>query len=200
MASDGSLDGGRPVTAGDEQPFDLQRRSAGLSDTARLVLAVVLVCALVVAVATGIFLVLQRNDSSSSSLNVDATMRAQLEQRAEIQSAAEAFVVNLNSYSQGDFAGYRDRLAPLVTPNFMQAFVLTLDSMEKLVDSTKMTSEGTVLQTAVSTMDSDSATALVVADAQVSSLLGERKRHFRWKVILVNKDGTWVVDDWQAVV
>lgn len=188
------------MTVGDDQRFDLQRRSAGLSDTARLVLAVVLACALVVAVATGIFLVLQRNDSSSSSLNVDATMRAELEQRAEIQSAAEAFVVNLNSYSQGDLSGYEDRLAPLVTPNFMQAFVLTLDSMEKLVDSTKMTSEGTVLLTAVSTMDSDSATALVVADAQVSSLLGERKRHFRWKVILVNKDGTWVVDDWQAVI
>jgi hypothetical protein len=40
---------------------------------------------------------------------------------------------------------------------------------------------------------------LVVADAQVSSLLGERQRHFRWKVILVKQDNRWLVDDWQVV-
>ncbi|MEP6666796.1 MAG: hypothetical protein ABJA81_10135 [Nocardioidaceae bacterium] len=184
----------------DEPDAELQPPAAGLSDQARLVLAVVLSCALVAAVVTGIVVsvrYVEGNDSTTSK--VDTSLSNELKARDDVQSAVSAFVANLNSYSVDDIDGYKKRLTPLLTSGFAESFGLAVDNIVTQVKATDMTSDGKILKTAVSNLDRDSATALVVADAHVTSALGERQRHFRWKVSLVNTDGDWLIDDFKPV-
>jgi hypothetical protein len=86
-----------------------------------------------------------------------------------------------------------------MTPGFAKSFGLAVDGIVAEVRATKMRSQGQVVQTAVSAIDSDSATALVVADVQVGSSLGDRVRHFRWTVTLVRQGGSWLVDGFEPV-
>jgi Mce-associated membrane protein len=67
------------------------------------------------------------------------------------------------------------------------------------VQKAKMTSRGQVLASAVSGIDQDSATVLVVADAKVKTVFDTRARHFRWKVSLVKVNDRWLVDDFQPI-
>lgn len=176
----------------------------GLSPQAQLVLAVVLSCALVAAIVIGVLLAVRYDDAAGATVaggssRVDASMARELQERADVQAAVETFVVNLNSYSVKDIDGYKQRLRPLLTPGFAKSFDLAVDNIIAQVRATEMTSEGEVLKTAVSTIDADNATALVVADAHVTSALGERQRHFRWQVTLVKTDDTWLVDNFAPV-
>lgn len=180
---------------------DFDRRRFGLSAVGRLVLAVVLGCALLAAVAGGVLLTLRyaQDDSEVGGASVNASMAQQLRERQKVQAAVSAFVANLNSYSVRDVDGYKQRLTPLLTPGFAQSFDLAVSHIVDQVKATRMTSEGEILSTAVSSMDPHNATALVVADAHVTSALGERIRHFRWKVTLVKRADTWLVDNFEPV-
>ncbi len=184
-----------------ETAAELEPRGVGLSDQARLVLAVVLSCALIAAVVTGIVVTVRYagDDDSTTGSKVDSSLSAELDARDDVQTAVGAFVANLNSYSVDDIDGYKERITPLLTTGFAESFDLAIDNIVSQVKATNMTSDGEVLKTAVSTLDRDSATALVVADAHVTSALGERQRHFRWKVSLVNTEGDWLIDDFQPV-
>lgn len=190
------------MTAAASDPSnELERKPVGLSPTARLVIAVVLSCALVAAVVGGIILTLRytHDDSSVGGTSVNSSMAAELRNREQAQAAASAFAANVNSYSVKDIDGYQKRLVPLLTPSFAQSFNLFVSRVVQLTKVTKMTSEGQILRTAVSSIDPHNATALVVADAHVTSALGERIRHFRWKVTLVKPADKWLVDNFDAV-
>jgi hypothetical protein len=178
----------------------LRQRRTGIGPAARLVVLAAVGAGLLGGLAWG-GAELARGDEASGSVAAggSASVSAELSQRRAVQLAVSSFAANLTTYSVDDVGGYKTRLTPLMTPGFAKSFGLAVDGIVAEVKATKMTSRGQVVQTAVSTLDSHSATALVVADVQVGSSLGDRVRHFRWKVSLVRDSGGWLVDGFEPV-
>lgn len=182
----------------DDDP--VRPRRSGLGATPRLIIACALVAAIAVAGVLGVMITagwVRSGGAASAEARTAATDTVQA--RREVQVAVESFVNNLNSYSVADIDSYKQRLMPTMTDGFGRSFSLAVDNLVTQVKATKMTSEGNVLRTAVSGIDSGNATALVVADANVESMLGERIRHFRWQVSLVKQDGRWLIDNFRPV-
>jgi hypothetical protein len=174
----------------------VQPRLAGLSPAVRWAISVGLTLALIAAMAWGTAQLL-RDDATSAPGT--ASLSAELSQRRSVQLAASSFAANLTTYSVADVGGYQARLTPLMTTGFAKSFSLAVEGIVAEVRSTKMRSQGRVVQTAVSAVDAGSASALVVADVRVDSSLGDRVRHFRWKVTLVRQGGGWLVDGFEPV-
>jgi hypothetical protein len=141
----------------------------------------------------------QITSQTSADSPSSGSLGAELSQRRAVQLAVSSFAANLTTYSVDDIGGYQARLTPLMTPGFAKSFGLAVDGIVAEVKATKMKSQGQVVQTAVSAVDSESATALVVADVQVESSLGDRVRHFRWKVTLLRQGAGWLVDGFEPV-
>jgi hypothetical protein len=161
-------------------------------------MAVVLVLTLLGGVAWGATQTL-RDAAAAPVSSGSGSLASELSERRAVQLAVASFAANLTTYSVDDIGGYKARLSPLMTPGFAKSFGLAVDGIVAEVKATKMTSQGQVVETAVSAVDSDSATALVVADVQVQSSLGDRVRHFRWKVTLLRQGGDWLVDGFEPV-
>ena len=119
--------------------------------------------------------------------------------RADAVRVAERFTTEANNYDVSSIGGYQKRIAPLLSTKFRGEFKQAMSDIVASVKKSKMTSTGQVLASAVSGIDQDSATVLVVADATVKSVFDTRARHFRWKVSLVKVQGRWLVDDFQPV-
>jgi Mce-associated membrane protein len=117
--------------------------------------------------------------------------------RKEVQRVASAFAVNVNTYSSDNFDTYTQRVRPLLTEDFGREFNRTMQGLVSQLQSAQLESSGEVLVTGVSSIDQDSATVLVVSDAEVSSAVGSRARHFRWEVDLVRQGGEWLVNDFR---
>ena len=120
-------------------------------------------------------------------------------ERAEVQRVASSFAVNVNTYSAADIDNYASRVRPLLTDQFEPSFDQAIRGIVSQGKATKLQSKGEVLVTGVSSVDPDSATVLVVSDADVSSSVGNQARHFRWQVSLVRQNGKWLVDGFQPM-
>lgn len=154
-------------------------------------LAYGLAAALVVAIAFGVVVSVFGVGSSAAESTQESAARK------EVQRVASAFAVNVNTYSSGRIDGYTKRVRPLLTDSFEKSFSKAIDQIVSQMRSAKISSKGEVLVTGVSSIDRDSATVLVVSDADVSTAAGERARHFRWEVDLVRKNGAWLVNRFQ---
>ncbi|HET7357082.1 MAG TPA: hypothetical protein VFJ09_10455 [Nocardioidaceae bacterium] len=119
--------------------------------------------------------------------------------RADVVRVAERFTTEVNNYDVSSISGYQKRISPLLTTKFRADFKHAMGDIVTSVQKAKMTSHGQVLTSAVSGIDQDSATVLVVADAKVKTVFDTRARHFRWKVSLVKVNGRWLVDDFQPI-
>lgn len=119
--------------------------------------------------------------------------------RSEVIALAQSFVVQWNTFDSGDLDTYRDGVAGLLSTKFRTEFEDQFTDVAQIVTASEMTSAGTVLKSGVASLDNDSAQVLVVADADVSTSVDDRKRHFRWQVDLVKVAGEWKVDDWEPV-
>lgn len=119
--------------------------------------------------------------------------------RADVVRVAERFTTEVNNYDVSSIGGYQQRISPLLTTKFRAEFKHAMGDIVASVQKAKMTSRGQVLASAVSGIDQDSATVLVVADAKVKTVFDTRARHFRWKVSLVKVNDRWLVDDFQPI-
>jgi Mce-associated membrane protein len=173
----------------------LEPRRASLGPIAGLATALALTAALLAGVVWGGLQLASDGLSPSSS----GPPSSDMSERRSVQLAVSSFAANLTTYSVDDVGGYKSRLTPLMTAGFAKSFGLAVDGIIAEVKATKMRSHGQVVQTAVSAVDADSATALVVADVQVESSVGDRVRHFRWKVALIRQGSTWLVDGFEPV-
>lgn len=124
---------------------------------------------------------------------------AEEDDRADATRVAEQFAVRANNFAPDDVAGYQKSVTSLLTTKFAADYSDVMDEYGAEITRTKMTSTGQVTIAGVQSIDPDSATVLVVADATVRSSYGTRVRHFRWQVALVKVGGTWRVDDFNPV-
>jgi Mce-associated membrane protein len=175
-----------PAPAGTRTP----RMSPRLSRWIAAVLATLVVLALV-AVAVQLLVLRPRHAEAQDEERA----------RAEVAQAAEQFAVEVNNYDSESIGDYRSGVRQLLTTKFAGEFEKAMGDIVRSVDEARMTSEGEVLTSAVASVDPDSAEVLVVADANVETVLDSqpRARHFRWEVSLVKVDGTWLVDDFTPV-
>jgi hypothetical protein len=174
-------------------------RLADLGPRASRAVALALALGLVAGLVWAVALVRGAGDEARTSSAAAAASDQQA--RRDVQLAVAAFATGFNNYTVEDIGGYKQRMLPLMTEKFGQSFTYAVDGIVSEVKATEMASVGEVVQTAVSAIDDDSATVLVVADVDVSSALGERERHFRWKVSVLRDraSGSWLVDDFQPV-
>ena len=119
--------------------------------------------------------------------------------RSAVVRAAERFSVQVNNYDVSSVDDYQKTITPLLSPKFKGEFEKAMTDIVASVKQAKMTSKGEVLNSAVASLDPDSAKVLAVSDATVKTVFDSRARHFRWEVSLVKIDGAWLVDDFTPV-
>ena len=119
--------------------------------------------------------------------------------RQAVVAASERFTVQVNTYTPASVDTYRQRVGAMLSPKFKGQFDKAMQDLVVTISKGQVTSKGTVLATAVSSVDPDSAEVMVVADAQVKNAVDSRARHFRWQVSLVKLGGRWLVDNFSPV-
>jgi predicted hydrolase (HD superfamily) len=98
-----------------------------------------------------------------------------------------------------DFDTYIKGVNELLTTKAKTKNQQTFDVLKQSYETAKVKGSGKVLLTAVGDSDSDSATVLVVHDADVTTTQGSIEHHYRWSVDVVKVNGTWLVDDFNPV-
>jgi hypothetical protein len=173
----------------------------------RLALLGVLSIALVAAVATGLVLAPARgwlvHPTRADAVQVD---------REAAMAATQQFVMRVNTYgpamldAQGRMPEYRHRVKAVITPKFAVSFDQSVAFAEQSVKNYRVQRTCAVYSTGVEVIDSDSATVLVAG--QITQTAPDRKGKrvptgepvpFRLRVSLDKIDGSWLVDDYQAV-
>lgn len=119
--------------------------------------------------------------------------------RTQAVQAARAFMAQFNTYDYRHMDDYRQSMKDLLSTKAESDFEQAFTATSKAVTQKRLRSTGEVLASGVASADADSASVLVVGDADVKSTDGELARHFRWQVALVKVDGDWLVDDFDAV-
>ena len=160
----------------------------------RRLLSLGLSAALLVALAFAVVMTIVGSAGESAATSTQESAR-----RAEVQRVASSFAVNVNTYSASDVDSYAQRVRPLLTDHFRTSFDRVVRQIVAKAKATQLRSKGEVLVTGVSALDPDSATVLVVSDADVTSSVGSQARHFRWQVDLVRQDGKWLVNGCQPM-
>ncbi|CAB4771374.1 unannotated protein [freshwater metagenome] len=135
-------------------------------------------------------------------------------ERERVMDVASQFMLRVNSYGPDDLAedgtmpDYRERVGELITPAFRADFETQVGTAEQTVAQAQLGRECEVYGVGVSTMDADSATALV-AGVFTNSYPGNGRRAdervesepapFRVRISLVKMAGEWLVDDFAPV-
>jgi Mce-associated membrane protein len=173
----------------------------------RLVLLGVLSVALVAALVTALVLAPGRgwlvHQTRADVLQSD---------REAAMAATQQFVLRVNTYGpgmldkQGQMPEYRRRVKAVITPKFGVSFDQSVTLAEQSVKNLRLQRTCAVYSTGVEVIDSDSATVLVAGriDQTAPDKTGKRVPTgepvpFRLRVSLDKIDGTWLVDDYQAV-
>lgn len=134
------------------------------------------------------------------SLRTAADARAADADRSDAVRVAEQFTAEVNNYEAETVESYQETVGELLTTKFRAEFEQAMTDIVTQVQEAQMKSEGEVLVSGVSSLDADSAEVLVVADADVTTVFDQRKRHFRWEISLVKVDDQWRVDDFVPVL
>ena len=126
--------------------------------------------------------------------------------RIAVLQAAERFTETFNTFTADEAEEYVERVAPLLSTKFRTEFTEGSSDVIEGIEQQQLESSGEVLVdgdsiplVAVSSIDDDSAEALVVADADRVAGGQQVLRHWRWQVSLVKVDGEWLVDDFEEV-
>ena len=132
--------------------------------------------------------------------------RVQTEREA-VMAQTEQFMLRMGTYGpdllddKGAMPEYRQRVEDVITPKFAVSFDKEAATAEQLVAQAKISRQASVFATGVSTLDDDSATALV-AGAFTDSYPKTGAREpapFRIEVSLVKVKGEWLVDNFIPV-
>lgn len=185
----------------------------------RLGLLLVLVAVLVASLAvTGYLVATRTSDAAGGTLDrVGGLLTGEdaiAEEREAVMAVASQFMLRVNTYGPDDLAedgtmpDYREQVGELITPAFRADFDAQVGTAEQTVSQAQLGRACEVFGVGLSTMDADSATALV-AGAFTNSYPGSGRRAderidsqpapFRVEVTLVKVAGEWLVDDFAPV-
>ena len=132
-------------------------------------------------------------------------------EREAVMAQTEQFMLRMGTYGpdllddQGAMPEYRQRVEDVITPKFAVSFEKEAATAEQLVAQARISREAEVFATGVSTIDADSATALVAGtftDRYPAGRSGDQAPEpapFRIEVSLVKVDGKWLVDNFTPV-
>jgi hypothetical protein len=131
-------------------------------------------------------------------------------EREQVLDVASQFMLRVNTYGPdlldegGQMPAYRDLVGELITPKFKADFDQQVGTAEQIVSQAQLARTCEVYGVGVSSMDSDSAVALV-AGSYTNTYPGSGKNaetrveddpaSFRVRVDLVKVAGEWLVDD-----
>jgi Mce-associated membrane protein len=128
-------------------------------------------------------------------------------EREAVMAQTEQFMLRMGTYGpdllddKGAMPEYRQRVEDVITPKFAVSFEKEAATAEQLVAQARISRKASVFATGVSTLDDDSATALV-AGAFTDSYPKTGAREpapFRIEVSLVKVKGEWLVDNFTPV-
>jgi hypothetical protein len=167
-----------------------------------------------VTVASLVLLVWLMSTRGVDAVGVSGDQEQLQGEREAVMAQTEQFMLRMGTYgpdlldAKGGMPQYRERVKDVITPKFAVSFDKEAATAEQLVAQAGVSRQAKVFATGVSTIDSDSATALVAGTFTDSYPRGEGKDRteqageptpFRIEVQLVKIDGTWLVDDFTPV-
>jgi hypothetical protein len=128
-------------------------------------------------------------------------------EREAVMAQTEQFMLRMGTYGpdlldeKGGMPEYRQRVEEVITPKFAVSFEKEAATAEQLVAQAKISRQAQVFATGVSTIDEDSATALVAGSFTDSYPKAGQPdpSPFRIEVDLVKVKGKWLVDDFSPV-
>jgi Mce-associated membrane protein len=177
-----------PTSAGIEDPGEQERPALRVRSRTLVILSAVLAVVLVVAVASAVlFAVKMRADDSDQK------------DRAAASNVASQFALRMDKVDGTKFDAYVKGVNQLLTTKAKTKNTQTFSAIKQSYEAAKVKGSGKVLLTAVGDSDSDSATVLVVHDADVTTTQGSIQHHYRWSISLAKVHGAWLVDDFNPV-
>ena len=187
-----------------ERPDDTPAPAA----TFRLVLAGVLAAVLVASLGVSVWLSASRG---FEAVGVDGGAGELQTERDQVMSRTRQFMLRMGTYGpdqleDGTLPAYRDLVTEVITPKFATSFDESVTTAEQIVSQAGVSREAEVFSAGVSTIDADSATALVAGTFTDSyptgkggALTPQEPVPFRIEVDLVKTEGEWLVDDFAPV-
>jgi len=171
-------------------------------------LLVVLLVLLLASLAGAGYLATNR---SVSALGIDGEQDALQTQRDQVGAQAEQFLLRVNTYDpsmlddDGTMPKYRQLVEEVITPKFAAGFDQSVSVVEQVVQGRGDSVTCQVFSTGVSSIDSDSATALV-AGATTSTIPGKDGKDpvtfsqpLQLRLEMVKIKGKWLVDDFSSI-
>ncbi len=152
--------------------------------------ALAAVLAVLVVVAGGLAAWWGRDDHDQSQADQD---------RAAAATVAGQFALRMDEVDGSDFTSYVKSVNQLLTTKAKAKNDQTFKVLQQTYSAAKVKGQGKLVMTGVADSDADSATVLVVHDANVTTTQGDVQHHYRWTVDVVKVKGRWLVDDFSPV-
>jgi hypothetical protein len=153
-------------------------------------------CLLLIAAGVGLFAYVHPADADT----------AEAEDRAAVVQAAERFTETWNTFTAQDASTYVERVGPLLTTKFRKEFTDASQDVVNGIQQQGLSSSGKVLVdqdgiplVGIERIDPDSASVLVVSDANRVSNGQKVLRHWRWEIELDKVGGRWLVDSFKEI-
>ncbi len=120
--------------------------------------------------------------------------------RQDVRAATERFAAAVNTYDVKNLDPYVAKVKPMLTDDLAEQFeASTQDLLSKFAEA-GIVSKGTVDQVAIDSVDADSAVtlaAITITTEPANVQYGQPQ--LRWKVSLVRKGDTWLIDNFSNV-
>jgi len=179
----------------------------GRASTFRLALAGVLAVVLLASVGTSIWLAASRG---FETIGIESGAGDLQSERDAVMSQSRQFMLRTGTYGpdqlvDGQLPEYRELVEEVITPKFATSFEQSVTTAEQIVSQAGVERQAEVFSTGVTTIDADSATALVAGSFQDSypdragDLQAQEPVPFRMQISLVKSDGDWLVDDFTPI-
>lgn len=171
-------------------------KNASTRDTRGFIALALLVVLLLGAALSGVFAYRQNNltDKPFSLLNSGRSLDTSGDV-SQVKAVASRFALRMDSLGSADVPGYIENVSELLTTRCRADFAKSEPALTGSIGTVSFTTKGFVRAVGIATLDKDSATVLVVHDAQKTAESGQSLLSaYRWTVTLRKVDGTWLVD------
>ena len=176
--------------------------------TVRLAVTGALVVVLLAALGTVVWLTATRG---FEAIGIEGGAGEVQAERETVMSQTRQFMLRANTYGpeqlddSGQLTDYRALVEEVITPKLSSSFAKEVTAAEQIVAQTGAARTTEVFSTGVSTIDADSATALVAGTFVTSypdkqgELQPTEPVPFRVQVSLVKTEGEWLVDNFDPI-